>query len=433
MFPTLWEFLQSLGVSPSSTWVLGVSIAALTITDMLAGLVVGRIVDVLKAKTKLLIAVLNVFLVAASLLYLSASSAWIVVLSRLMGGVGNVASVALMAEVARSTSEEERSRVLIGFNVAQQVGLLFGPAANLFLRNAHFSILGLIEVNKLNAPGFFMAVLYLVLEILIFAFYYDLHNGGDTVEEDESDNAVQAVSWNDYLNEMLRPEIVAIIFVRFVALFGQTCMETIATPFMMTYYDYGDFENSLLYLFGGLVLIPMSLIMALASKRVSDRIFVAFGALVHIVTLVWFIAMSANFGPHDRSGLPYFAVGVVLDLTSDIMILDFALSLLTKLVRDEIQGFATAIRRFMSNLAMLLGPIWGGASFPWLPWLFGLPMVIMMIATSLFAHSYSKMVPISQRRHVDSTQSSEDDESNPLLRNDPAEEARTPHQSYNTC
>ena len=51
----------------------------------------------------------------------------------------------------------------------------------------------------------------------------------------------------------------------------------------------------------------------------------------------------------DRSNLPYFVVGTVLDLASVSIILDIGLALLTKLVKDKVQGFATGVRRFIGK------------------------------------------------------------------------------------
>ena len=40
---------------------------------------------------------------------------------------------------------------------------------------------------------------------------------------------------------------------------------------MRTYFDYGDFENSILYLLGGVELVFVAAGMAIISRRISDR------------------------------------------------------------------------------------------------------------------------------------------------------------------
>ena len=154
--------------------------------------------------------------------------------------------------MCRSTTLEERTPVLLTFNIAQQLGLLLGPACNLFLRELEFSI-GPLLVNKLNAPGLFLTILYILFEILSCFMYYDLKVAKDQEHEDlmddtapiinndtiainsdavdvlEDEPSVDAsfVPWSRYATELLRGEIIALMFLRFIGLFGQTCLETI--------------------------------------------------------------------------------------------------------------------------------------------------------------------------------------------------------------
>ena len=41
----MWEYLQSLGVQEDQTYWLGLCLAAMTVTDMLSGLVICRVMD----------------------------------------------------------------------------------------------------------------------------------------------------------------------------------------------------------------------------------------------------------------------------------------------------------------------------------------------------------------------------------------------------
>ena len=46
IFPTLWQYLLSLGVPQEDTYWMGLTMAAMTVTDIVTGLLVGRLVDV---------------------------------------------------------------------------------------------------------------------------------------------------------------------------------------------------------------------------------------------------------------------------------------------------------------------------------------------------------------------------------------------------
>ena len=101
-------------------------------------------------------------------------------------GLGNAIGVVFLTDVCRATTIEERTPVLLFFNLAQQLGLLLGPACNLFLREIDFHI-GTIHVTKLNAPGFFLAVIYALFEILAYFAYYDLKVAKDQEINGQSD------------------------------------------------------------------------------------------------------------------------------------------------------------------------------------------------------------------------------------------------------
>ena len=105
--------------------------------------------------------------------------------------------IVFTTDVCRATTLEERTPVLLLFNVAQQLGLLLGPACNLFLRELDFHI-GSIHVNKLNAPGFFLAVIYILFEILAYFAYYDLKVAKE--EELNSQNDTSPILNQDILS-----------------------------------------------------------------------------------------------------------------------------------------------------------------------------------------------------------------------------------------
>ena len=44
-------------------------------------------------------------------------------------------------------------------------------------------------------------------------------------------NETESVPWSRYADELLRGEIIALMFLRFIGLFGQTCLETIGMCF----------------------------------------------------------------------------------------------------------------------------------------------------------------------------------------------------------
>jgi len=172
IFPTIWEYLQHLGAHKEQTYWLGLVISAMTLSDMASGLIIGRVVDIYY-NIRLLVLVLNVFQVGGGIMYCLASSPALLFVARLISGCGKSISVAFLADICRSTSKSERTPVLLLLNISYQIGLMLGPAVNLILEHININISS-FTINKLNAPGLVMAVLWSLVTVLVLTLYTDL-------------------------------------------------------------------------------------------------------------------------------------------------------------------------------------------------------------------------------------------------------------------
>jgi len=612
VFPSLWEYLQSLGVPSSSTQWLGITLSAMTLTDIFSSLVVGRILDT-KPGIKFMVIALNLPQIAGACLYLFANSPLLLLASRLVSGLGKAISVVFLTDVCRSTEKNDRTPVLLLFNIAFQVGLLLGPAANLAL-----SLIDLAtpfgRLTKLNSPGLLLWLLWLLFSFLVCALYTDLtavsrdekvaeelarayvsqesrpvsgrgseagdveHHGSDHAQRDVSDmvqnrlvdfsrdcnsrkaqdqdlfdeesqpllnseesseedgedledkvsilvkkdedgrqadppplvftvteetyptqlsarrsispialnsptssllvsqvtqigsaspatlygsitlssmrrarrdsttsrksdiviNAaelmmgvesgdeeeedgdeersesersrgegeralllprprreeqeVAAPSLSEVLDVLLREELVALAFLRFVALFCQTGLEAVVPPVMQLFFDFGDLANSLLYLGCGLQLILVFLLLSAASKAgASDRNLISCGLLTMVGALVWLMCTLPSFSHHTPANLPFFVVGVAIDLAGIPTVCDVALALYSKLLPDRVQGAGQAFRRLVSQLALLLGPLWAPATLNNPMLMLAVPLGLLLLGAILFLASWRWM------------------------------------------
>ena len=106
---------------------------------------------------------------------------------------------------------------------------------------------------------------------------------------------------------------------------------------MEKYFSYGDQANSILYLLAGVELIIVFAVLNISSRRISDRILIIAGLVLMLFALTWLSATLPRFEPNDRSNLPVFGVGVVLDLAGIPTVCDIGLSLYSKLLPDNMQ------------------------------------------------------------------------------------------------
>merc|ERR1719357_1488655 len=206
---------------------------------------------------------------------------------------------------------------------------------------------------------------------------------GEVAEE------VVAPTFKEVLDVLLREELVALAFLRFVALFCQTGLEAVVPPVMQHYFDFGDLANSLLYLGCGLQLILVFLSLSAASKAgVSDRTLIGIGLFTMVGALSWLMSTLPSFTPHTPANLPYFVVGVAIDLAGIPTVCDIALALYSKLLPDRVQGAGQAFRRLVSQLALLLGPLWAPATLSNPTLMLAVPLGLLLLGALLFMASW---------------------------------------------
>ena len=80
----------------------------------------------------------------------------------------------MAAEICRVTEVKERTPILAVCNAAKQIGIFTAPAFQLLFSYCHFSILGILEINPLNAAGAFLGVVFLLFLVAAFAMFYNL-------------------------------------------------------------------------------------------------------------------------------------------------------------------------------------------------------------------------------------------------------------------
>ena len=173
IFPTLWEYLISFGVLPTQTYWLGLCLSSMTVTDMVTGLVVGKVLDVGQYSIKRLVVLLNFSQIAGACLYLFSQSRYMILVSRLVSGLGKSITIAFLTDICRSTRLSERTPVLLIFNIAFQLGLLLGPGFNLILSQLEVDT-ALGRLDKLNSPGLFLGLGWAMFSVLVMIFYSDL-------------------------------------------------------------------------------------------------------------------------------------------------------------------------------------------------------------------------------------------------------------------
>uniref|UniRef100_UPI0037E9781F major facilitator superfamily domain-containing protein 8 n=1 Tax=Semicossyphus pulcher TaxID=241346 RepID=UPI0037E9781F len=169
ILPTIWKYLQTLNAAP---YFLGLALSAFSLSGLLSGPLFGHWSD-RTGTTKRIILFANLFEIVGNFMYFMGFSKWLLLSSRLVAGIGTGAGSSIFGFLTRSTSPEDRATVFAAVMACRQAGLLIGPAFNIFLRLCDFH-LGPFVVSKYTAPGLFMCLLWILLQLAVIFMYWDL-------------------------------------------------------------------------------------------------------------------------------------------------------------------------------------------------------------------------------------------------------------------
>uniref|UniRef100_A0A8C6SEJ1 Si:ch211-38m6.6 n=1 Tax=Neogobius melanostomus TaxID=47308 RepID=A0A8C6SEJ1_9GOBI len=355
ILPTIWRYLQILEAPP---YFLGLGLSAFSLSGLLTGPLFGCWSDRSKT-TKGIILFSNVFEIAGNFMYFIGYSRWLLLSSRLVAGVGAGAGSCIFGFLTRTTRPDERAGIFAAIMACRQVGLLVGPAFNLFLRLCDFR-LGPFVVNKYTSPGIFMCLLWVLLQFVVLALYWDVPPLSST-------------------EGFLREEVVVLLTAQFITLFNQTALETMVTPMTQQYFSFGELGNSLMYSLCGVEVILGFFFVRWLSRSVSDRAMLAIGLFICSVACIWCLIFLCE--PRGGYGweLSAFIVGVFLQLLGLPFVAVSQVSLFSKVTAEKTQGFSQGVRRSVGGIATILGPLWAGGLTNNLYIMLGMMLALLII------------------------------------------------------
>ncbi|XP_062261014.1 major facilitator superfamily domain-containing protein 8 [Platichthys flesus] len=446
ILPTIWRYLQILEAPP---YFLGLGLSAFSLSGLLTGPLFGFWSDRWKT-TKSIILFSNLFEIVGNLMYFIGYSKWLLLCSRLVAGVGAGAGSSIFGFLTQSTRPEERAGIFAAIMACRQVGLLVGPAFNLFLRLCDFK-LGPFVVNKYTSPGIFMCLLWVLLQCVVLAMYWDLPpitSEDEAVilemkQEEDDDEEVPLMQSNEELShtyravsshqpessalsdtqpdheataasnpfrnfsasrEFLREEVVVLLTAQFITLFNQTALETMVTPLTQRYFSFGELSNSLMYSLCGVEVILGFFFVRWLSSKVADRVVLAAGLVICCTACIWSLVFLCD--PRGGYGweLTTFIIAVFLQLLGLPFVAVSQVSLFSKVTDEKTQGFSQGVRRSVGGLATILGPLWAGGLTDNLYIMLGMMLALLILITVMAALSYERL---TEPRAVQCAQSSD--------------------------
>lgn len=380
ILPSVFLYLKRLGAT-NPVW-LGAAIGAVPLASVLTAPIYSYYLD------RYTISHAVVFSFVCELIgsswYACARTPTEVVASRFIAGCGNLMVIAYTYIGISIKDSAGRSVWSAKIGGISKLGMLLGPAFNLLLEKVDIHNV-LVDVDQLNAPGWFMFWVFLAL-FLVLPFVYrepprltgaalaaasrrskTLHINA----EDERASLMPpplvdetgAVPPPEAIPRVLNTGLISLLVAKFISQFYQMVFETILTPMTHDVYGFQPVENSYLYSGVGVVAtVSLIIIMVASKKKVPDRLLIYIGHCIEGVGVLLFSVFW--WRSSNAADFPNLYVGLVLPASVLVFGLPFlwtpVSSLGMKVSHISRQGAAQSWLSAVNGAASILAPLAAG-------------------------------------------------------------------------
>ncbi|XP_019851479.1 PREDICTED: uncharacterized protein LOC105312602 [Amphimedon queenslandica] len=445
ILPTCWDYMhEEFG---AQKWLYGLTISAMSISNLLIGPIMGAIYDKTH-QTKILVLFLNLFEIGGNLLYFAAKSKYTILASRFLTGVGWSAGTVIFGDLARTSLKNKRATIYSVIMSLRQFGIVLGPAMNVIFRKFNSKI-GKYPVNKYTLPGLFMAAVWLILEVMfIFAFYQqppigeleEQHEGIQKEKRKFSQNddtksdytkpdytkpdydhfnrrainteatplLIKRTNWSIskklrsfvwMTSSLIYEELVLLLSLFYVVIFMDCAMQAAFNPMAESILGWKDFENSIFFAVqAGINIFSLVLVLVLYRKtKIPDIYYIIFGVTVLLMSDIWILGFfGRGHTSSSNVSLNVFEFTFSFGLIATALPFSWVVgaSLYSKLLPMDIQGYGQGVRRSMESLAAIIGPLWSGTlsdTDPNYYLFFSLPSFLLLFVLILLLASFKRI------------------------------------------
>ncbi len=343
LIPILPTFAtKELGVDETS---IGIAIALYSFIQFLFNPVFGNLSD--KYGRKPIIVICLLLNAAGYIIFAYTHSFVVLLISRVVGGIGGSSIGVAQAYIADITTKEDRSKGMGLIGAAFGLGFVFGPLIG-----------GLLSKYGYDVTGFASAGFSFLAFLSTIIFLPESHkNINKDLKIEKKLFDVPA-----FKKIFARPDLAILIILFFILTFSMANIYGTFALLGYKVYGFTDLQNG--YIFGivGLVgaLVQGGLI-RIVSKYVKDIKLVAIGSLLMVIGL--------GLLPYGGNFLGLAIITIILALGTGIL-QPTLLSLVSKVTTDKEQGITLGLNQSLSSFARVLGPLWGGFAFEFLGYAF---------------------------------------------------------------
>jgi predicted MFS family arabinose efflux permease len=293
------------------------------------------------------------------------SSYLILLVSRIVAGVGGSSIAVAQAYIADVTTKEDRSKGMGLIGSAFGLGFVFGPLIGGFL-----SKLGYMETGLGAASFSFIA--FIVTMIFLPESLLDRSGFVQTKRKILNTDAI--------LKAFRNPNLAILISLFFILTFSFANIYGTFALLGLQVYGFSDLQNG--YMFGIIgfssAIVQGGLIGTITKVLGKKKILIIGSSLIMITLAI--IPYAGNF--------LWLAIdGIFLSLGTG-MLQPTLLSLISEVASEAEQGITLGVNQSLSALARMAGPLWGGFAFEFLgypfPFLTGAGFMFLIVMATIF-------------------------------------------------
>ncbi len=334
---------------------IGIAIAVYSLVQFFFNPFFGELSDKYGRKP---IIVVSLLLNAAGYLIFAFTSSFVVLLiSRVVGGIGGSSIGVAQAYIADVTTKENRAKGMGLIGAAFGLGFVFGPMIGGMLSKYGYMVTGFAS------GGFSLLAFTLTLIMLPESLK---QKNKEVIKR-------KLIDVKSFVKVFSQPTLGLLVILFFILTFSVANIYGTFALLGYKVYGFTDMQNGYMYGIMGLAgaLVQGGLIHAI-SKYIEDKKLIVLGSFLMIIGL--------GLLPFGGSFLGLAIIIIVLSFGTG-MLQPTLLSMISKFSSESEQGVTLGINQSMSAFARVLGPLWGGFAFEYFGYPF--PFITGAVATTV--------------------------------------------------
>ncbi len=351
---------------------IGIVIAVYSFVQFLFNPILGRLSDRYGRKPVIVISLL--INAIGYIIFAFTTSYLILLVSRIVAGIGGSSIGVAQAYIADVTTKETRVKGMGIIGSAFGLGFVFGPLIGGFLSSYGYMITGFGSAS---------------FSILAFILTLILLPESNLNREAATGSERKLFDFNAVRKVFAKPERAILILLFFVLIFSFANIYGTFALLGLEVYGFTDLQNG--YMFG-----IIGLTSAIVQGGLIGRISKAVNQVTLLKTGSFLIMVTLALIPFGGTFLGLAIISVFLAFGTGIF-QPTVLSLISKITPESEQGVTLGVNQSVSSFARVLGPLWGGFAFEYLgypfPFLTGAAFtLVLFIATVIYIPKRIKLI-----------------------------------------